>query len=193
MKYAKQIHIQGANKMIRNNRKFRLASLLLLVPTAGVMALPSVASAAVRQVLPGTICQLHGQALTDTSIAGQESLSYSQYGSVINNHPTKYLHVVCPITRFSNYRATIRIYFTVKGFLNPLKCQINSNYWIGANPYSNTQEYQALQAVYASQQVSRFWVHNVPQLNNEYGITNYTVFCKIPPRNGALRASRGKM
>lgn len=96
--------------MIRNNRKFRLASLLILVPTAGVMALPSIASAEVRQVLPGTICQLHGQTLTDTSIAGQESLSYSQHGAVINNHPTKYLHVVCPITRFSNYQATIRVY-----------------------------------------------------------------------------------
>jgi hypothetical protein len=175
--------------MIRNNRQFRLASLLLLVPTAGVMALPSVASAEVKQVLPGTICQLHGQALTDSSIAGQESLSYSQHGAVINNHPTKYLNVVCPITRFSTNRATIRVYYAAQNLSQPLKCRVSSNSWYGTTPVHTTAWATAVST--GSPQPGLWWFHQVPQTNNSYGISNYTVFCQIPPGTGIFKSSVG--
>ncbi|MBW4622435.1 MAG: hypothetical protein KME17_24145 [Cyanosarcina radialis HA8281-LM2] len=176
--------------MIRNNRKFSLASFLLLIPTVGVMALPSVASAEVRQVLPGTICQLHGQALTDSSLAGQESLSYSQHGAVINNHPTKYLYVVCPITRFSNYRATIRVYYAAQNLAQPLRCRVNSNYPFGTTAYHTT-------AWATLPNNNPWWFHQVPQYNwssgLSSGITTYTVFCQIPPSGGGNKSSVGSI
>ncbi|PSB00971.1 hypothetical protein [Merismopedia glauca] len=175
--------------MTRNTRKFRLASLLLLIPTVGVMALPSVASAETKQVLPATICQLHGQALTDNTLAGNESLSYSQHGAVFNNSTTKYLNVVCPIIRHSQNRATIRVYYAAKNPGLPLKCRVHSNSYYGDTAFNSTGWATALGT--ASPNSGVWWFHTVPQTNNSFGISNYTVFCQIPPTAGNFKSFIG--
>ncbi|MCB1805476.1 MAG: hypothetical protein KDK04_30675 [Candidatus Competibacteraceae bacterium] len=134
-----------------------------------------------KKIFPATVCQVWGG---DKSFA--DYISYSQFGQVMNTHPTKKIHIVCPVMReHPDRRVDIRVYW-IDGFigegannLGTLSCRLRSNTVWGDNSYASVS--------YNSAQYSGILHNGVESGNwlwqNLYanGESIYTLFCGLPP------------
>ena len=180
---------------------YALASLLVAV----VLGFAAAVAHADAKVYPGTSCQVWGG---HKDFA--EYISYSQFGAIMNTHPTKRLGVVCPLMRDRPDRLMdLAVYWTDAymaddGAKSELRCRFRSNnIWgipsnisssVGSDNWGDAFIDQNEQG-YGTVQRGRFWWNNLngQQSNGafDHDTSTYTVYCLLPPTYDGKHSSIG--
>ena len=181
------------NTLMRLQKRSRIAHYFLAIGLATTSLLSANIASADTKIFPATICKIWGG---DDHLA--EYIQYSQFGKVINTHPTQRVGIVCPIMReHTNRRADVRVYWADGVFgagannTGTLSCRLRSNtVWGGQSVASqgyNSENHSGTQ--YAGVE-SGSWVWQ-----NLYadGSTNYTLFCLLPPTLGGQHSFIGSI
>jgi hypothetical protein len=160
-----------------------LYSMLTVLLVSISVAIPSVVHAD-RKIFPATICQIWGEYPHFSAYLG-----YSQFGRVVNHHPTMRIGVVCPIMRDNTEKALNYVNIHIADAYigsgidqnGVLRCELHSNGQFDAvlGIIGADTDGHSLDDIVNGYYSAKWWFYpDDGDVNND---SNYTLFCLIPP------------